>query len=224
MALGISRGAVVRHLKDEPPEIAKVQTGLSPAPTSRSKCEPFRDVILQMLDNGIDCRSVFQDLQSEHGYAGKYSSVYQFVCSHGKSEPLPFRRLEQEPGYELQVDFGAGRTCQDYTGKIRKTHIFRAELSHSRKGYPEAVTRLTTESFIRCLESAFWRFGSVPKTVVFDNEHARSSKQIGTIPSCIRSSSYSASTTTSPFCPHGLRRLVIKVRWREVLLMHKITL
>jgi hypothetical protein len=42
-------------------------------------------------------------------------------------------------------------------------------LSFSRKGYTEAVTRLTTESFIRSLENAFWRLGGVPKTVVFDN-------------------------------------------------------
>lgn len=31
------------------------------------------------------------------------------------------------------------------------------------------VTRLTTESFIRVLENAFWKLGGVPKTVVFDN-------------------------------------------------------
>ncbi len=52
---------------------------------------------------------------------------------------------------------------------MRRTHIFRAVLSHSRKGYTEAVHRLTTESFIRTLENAFWRLGGVPKTVVFDN-------------------------------------------------------
>jgi transposase len=42
-------------------------------------------------------------------------------------------------------------------------------LSHSRKGYTEAVTRLKTASFIRVLENAFWKLGGVPKTVVFDN-------------------------------------------------------
>jgi hypothetical protein len=77
--------------------------------------------------------------------------------------------MEVEPGWELQVDFGTGRPCADHTGQIRKTHIFRAVLSHSRKGYTEAVTRLTTESFISVLENAFWSVGGVPKTVVFDN-------------------------------------------------------
>jgi transposase len=35
----------------------------------------------------------------------------------------------------------------------------RAVLSHSRKGYSEAVWRQTSESFIRCLENAFRYFG-----------------------------------------------------------------
>jgi Mu transposase, C-terminal domain len=42
-------------------------------------------------------------------------------------------------------------------------------LSHSRKGYSEAVYRQTSEEFIRCLENAFSHFGGVPKALVLDN-------------------------------------------------------
>jgi hypothetical protein len=42
-------------------------------------------------------------------------------------------------------------------------------LSHSRKAYSEAVTRQTTEAFIRALENAFAHFGGVPRRVVLDN-------------------------------------------------------
>jgi hypothetical protein len=42
-------------------------------------------------------------------------------------------------------------------------------LSHSRKGYSEAVWRQTAESFLRCLENAFRHFGGVTVTVVIDN-------------------------------------------------------
>jgi len=77
--------------------------------------------------------------------------------------------LECAPGEELQVDFGTGAKCQNAEGQWVKTHVFRAVLSHSRKGYSEAVTRLTVESFIQVLENAFWRLGGVPKVVVFDN-------------------------------------------------------
>ncbi len=54
-------------------------------------------------------------------------------------------------------------------GKRRGPHLFRCVLSHSRKGYSEAVWRQNTESFIRCLENAFRSFGGVPATVVIDN-------------------------------------------------------
>ncbi len=45
-------------------------------------------------------------------------------------------------------------------GNARQT-IFRKDT--------EAVRRLTTESFIRSWENAFWRLGGAPEVVVFDN-------------------------------------------------------
>ena len=191
-SLGVSRNAVRRHLAGNSSNDTKAPTGSAPtgsegandtkAPTgspedeeavvtavSRSRCERFREVILSKLEQGLDSQRIYQDLIDEHGFDEKYWSVRRFVKSLGQSSALPFRRMEVEPGWELQVDFGAGRPCQDHTGAHRKTHVFRAVLSFSRKGYTEAVTRLTTESFIRSLENAFWRLGGVPKTVVFDN-------------------------------------------------------
>ncbi len=54
-------------------------------------------------------------------------------------------------------------------GRRRRTWFFRIVLSHSRKGYTEAVFRQTTDDLIRCLENAFDAFGGVPQTLVFDN-------------------------------------------------------
>ena len=191
-ALGISRTTVRRHLAGISSNDTKAPTGSAPTgsegsncttaptgsevsgvviatPVSRSRCERFREVILSKLEQGLDSQRIYQDLVEEHGFEEKYWSVHRFVKSLGKSSALPFRRIEVEPGWELQVDFGMGRPCKDHSGTLRKTHVFRAVLSFSRKGYTEAVTRLTTESFIRSLENAFWRLGGVPKTVVFDN-------------------------------------------------------
>jgi transposase len=53
-------------------------------------------------------------------------------------------------------------------GKRRRPHLFRAVLSHSRKGYSEVVWRQTTETFIRCLENTFRYLGGVTRTVVID--------------------------------------------------------
>ncbi len=136
---------------------------------SASQCEPYRQVILQKLELGLTAQRIYQDLASEHGFAAKYHSVRRFVAKLSASTEPPFRRLECEPGAEMQVDFGTGARCENRDGKLIKTHVFRAILSHSRKGFSESVTRLTVESFIRVLENAFWRLGGVPKVVVFDN-------------------------------------------------------
>lgn len=190
--LGISRNAVRRHLatgqaNDTTAQTGSAQTGsggsndttaqtgssssatVEPTAESGSQCEPFRSLILDKLAQGLTAKRIYQDLVSEHGYGGKYWSVYRFIRKLGEHRELPFRRMEVEPGAELQIDFGTGAKIIDREGKYRKTHVFRAVLSHSRKGYSEAVLRLTTESLIRVLENTFWRLGGVPQVVVFDN-------------------------------------------------------
>lgn len=196
--LGISRGAVRRHLADNGSNSTKAQTGsgdvaqtgsensnstkaqtgsaVDQAPTlpvrqpqSTSTCEPFRTQILEMLELGLSAKRIHQDLVQDHEFSGKYWSVYRFVSKLQEKSELPFRRIEVEPGAELQVDFGTGARIKLAEGKHKRTHVFRAVLSHSRKGYTESCFRQTTEDFIRVLENSFWALGGVPKTVVFDN-------------------------------------------------------
>jgi transposase len=126
-------------------------------------------VILEKLEQGLSAQRNFQDLCDEHQFTGKYSSVRRFVRRLSERTELPFRRIEVEPGQEMQVDYGSGPRCQNADGKLGRTHVFRLVLSYSRKGYSEAVRRLTTESFIRSLENAFWSLGGVPRVIVFDN-------------------------------------------------------
>ncbi|MFO0904509.1 MAG: IS21 family transposase [Pirellulales bacterium] len=192
--LGVSRKAVRRHLGRGNSKETKAPTGEAPtgsseskdtkAPTgsegvdpahdmaSRSLCVKHRDVILGKLDQGLTAQRIHQDLCVEHGFTGRYSSVRRFVQRLQESSELAFRRIEVEPGAEMQVDYGTGARCADQTGVLRKTHLFRVVLSYSRKGYTEAAWRLTTESFIRSLENAFWALGGVPRLVVFDNAKA----------------------------------------------------
>ena len=47
--------------------------------------------------------------------------------------------------------------------------MFRAVLSHSRKGYSEMVLRQDTETFLRVIENAVRYFGGVPRLLNFDN-------------------------------------------------------
>ncbi len=141
-----------------------------------SGCEPYRAVVLEKLEAGLTAQRIWQDLRAEHGFTGSYYCVRRFTGRLRASTPLPFRRMESEPGTEAQVDFGAGAPVDRPGGKGRRTHVFRIVLSHSRKGYSEAVFRQTTDDFIRCLENAFWHFGGVPKTLVIDNLKAAVSR------------------------------------------------
>jgi len=136
---------------------------------SRSCCQPFRQQILDKLEQGLSAQRIYQDLVDEHGFAAKYHSVRRFVAKLSQVKPLPFRRIEVAAGEEAQVDFGTGAPIVGEDGKRRRTHVLRVVLSHSRKAYSESVFRQTTDNFVRCIENAFRHFGGVPKTLVPDN-------------------------------------------------------
>lgn len=144
----------------------------------RSRCEPYLDIIGSCLERGLSAQRIWQDLRTEQGFAGGYDGVKRFVRRLRTANPLPYRRMECEPGAEAQVDFGTGAPVVIPEGqplplgvhsRRRKPHVFRMVLSHSRKGYSEVVWRQSTDDFIRCLENAFWFFGGVPRTLVVDN-------------------------------------------------------
>lgn len=158
----------------EPKSPSNPQTGVLPLGGAGpdSLCEPWKEVIEGALAAGLSIQRIYQDLKTEHQFGGSYDSVWRFVRRLEAVMELPFRRMEVEPGAELQVDFGQGAWVIDENGKRRRTHLFRAVLSHSRKGYSEAVWRQTTEAFIRCLENAFRYLGGVTKSVIIDNLRA----------------------------------------------------
>jgi transposase len=134
-----------------------------------SQCEPWRAVIQAKCDLGLTAQRIYQDLVTEHGFAGSYYSVRRFVRRLERKRELPFRRLECAPGDEAQVDFGTGAPIVTADGKRRRTHVIRVVLSHSRKAYSEVVSRQTTDDFLRCLENAFRHFCGVPRRLILDN-------------------------------------------------------
>jgi len=147
---------------------------LSPAgskPGRISQCEAYRAAIQVGLDRGLSAQRIYQDLVSEQRFEGSYDSVKRYVRQLEQARPLPFRRMETEPGQEAQVDFGQGAWVIE-EGRRRRPHVLRVVLSHSRKGYTEAFWRQTTENFIRGLENTFRHFGGVVPTLVIDNLRA----------------------------------------------------
>lgn len=200
--LGIDRGTVRRYVRQEQlhpksptqaptgsGEISKTptnaplgsKTGVDPPntrpPGAASKCAPFRNVIEDKVEKDLSAQRIYQDLVTEHGYAGSYYSVRRFVKHlDGDNSVLPFRRMECAPAEEAQIDFGTGAPIVQPDGKCHRSHVLRITLSNSRKSYSESVSRQTTDNFIRCLENSFLYFGGVTKTLIIDNLKAAVSK------------------------------------------------
>lgn len=148
-------------------EEASTAAGASSGP--ESQCEPFREVILAKLEQELSARRIHQDLCAEHGFAGSYWCVRRFAAKLKMRVPRLARRLETAAGEEAQIDFGTAAPVVAPDGGRRRPWVLRVVLSHSRKGYSEAVWRQSTDEFIACLENAFWHFGGAPRRLVIDN-------------------------------------------------------
>lgn len=161
------------------PAVAPTASGTFPPPRGSGRlsgCEPWRELITAKATQGLSAQRIYQDLVTDHGYSGSYYTIRRFVHRLEQAHDLPFRRIECDPGDEAQVDFGTGAPLVGPDGKRKKTHVLRVVLSHSRKGYSEAVSRQTTDDFLRCLEGAFRHFGGVPRRIVLDNLKAAVTK------------------------------------------------
>jgi transposase len=135
----------------------------------KSDCLPHAQFIRELLDKDLSAQRIYQDLQKEVGFTGSYQSVKRYVRQLRPGSPERVQRVEVAPGEEAQVDFGRGADIIDPQKRKKKSWVFRMVLSHSRKGYSEAVFHQNTESFLRCLENAFLHFGGVPRTLNLDN-------------------------------------------------------
>ncbi len=134
-----------------------------------SQCEPFRTVIAAKVEQGLSAQRIYQDLVTDHGFAGSSHSVRRLVRKLKAETPLPVRRMETMPGEQAQIDLGTGAPIIMPDGKRRRTYVLRVVLSHSRKAYSEAIYRQTTDAFIGGIENALRYFGGVPRTLVIDN-------------------------------------------------------
>lgn len=188
--LGIHRETVSRYARMEAEAVSKpskvpispagsaeavdgfeVPTGSVTAKDGRNAAASWRSWILEQRARGLTAKRIHRDLLDEFPGAAKvsYDSVRRLLKQEGNSGALPFRRMEVQPGFEAQVDFGTGAPVVGSDGKRRRTHVLRVVLSHSRKGYSEVVFTQSTDDFIGCLENAFEHFGGVPHTLVVDN-------------------------------------------------------
>lgn len=149
--------------------LAETWPGALP-PQNISSVAPFREVITELREQGVEVAAIFQRLQDEHHYVGSYSSVWRFVSALEPQRPDVVVRIEVKAGEEAQVDFGyAGQMPDPQTGKLRPAWAFVMTLSWSRHQYVEFVFDQKVATWLLCHQRAFAYFGGVPERVVIDN-------------------------------------------------------
>ena len=111
-------------------------------------------------------KRIFERLRLEHGYAGGYTVVKDYVRIARTRSREAFVPLAHPPGH-AQVDFGE---CFGVIGGVRmKLHVFCFDLPHSDACFIKAYPAETTEAFLDGHISAFAFFGGVPLSILYDN-------------------------------------------------------
>jgi transposase len=152
----------------EPAPVSAIPPKRSP---SASACEPYRELVELALTRGRNAMAIWQDLVSQCGFAGAYTSVKRFVRRlRGTHVPQAHPVIVTAPGEEAQVDYGTGPMVRDpQTGKYRRTRLFVLTLGYSRKAVRLLVFRSSSRTWAELHEKAFRRLGGSVRVVVLDN-------------------------------------------------------
>jgi len=163
---------LLNHALPTAEELARLLTQdqvLQPSVSTVSSVEPYRAVVVDLRQRGLEMMAVFQRLRDDHAYAGTYSSVRRFVQVLEPVQPDATIRIERLPGEEVQVDFGYAGLMFDTAGQVRRAWAFVMTLAYSRHQYVEFVFDQSVETWLLCHQHAFEYFGGVPRKVVLDN-------------------------------------------------------
>ena len=180
-ATGCLEGRVGETLWGEPPAIHEwVETGqldrdlssggarYAPRPAMPHKLAPYTGIVEARLEEfpGLSAKRLFDEVRAA-GYPGGYSRVRDYVRAVRPRESVEaVVRFETPAGRQGQVDFAT------FTLPWGRRHALVVVLSHSRLLWLRFYRRQTMAVLIDGLESAFARFGGVPKELLFDQMRA----------------------------------------------------
>jgi len=153
-------------------------------PVEKPKLGPLLPVIDAILDadrtapvkQRHTAKRMFERLRDEHGFAGGYTVVKDYVRlarSHSRETFVP---LAHPPGH-AQADFGE---AVGVIGRMRqKIHFFCMDLPQSDACFVKAYPAETTEAFLDGHVGGFAFFGGVPLSVLYDNSRIAVAKICG---------------------------------------------
>jgi transposase len=158
---GVSRNTVRRYLR------TASDPAYGPRPPQGSKLDPFKDYLV------VRCKAAHPDrlpgtvLLKEirsMGYDGGITILRDYLRAiRPTPAPDPVVRFETRPGEQLQVDF-----CSVRKGTVRLS-AFVAVLGYSRAAFVRFVSDERLETLLTCHEEAFFYFGGVPRSILYDN-------------------------------------------------------
>jgi transposase len=176
---GLSRDTVAKMCRySAPPGYVRTK------PPERPKLGPLVPVIDAILEADKSAppkqrhtaKRIFDRLRDEHGFAGGYTVVKDYVRLLRSRSREVFIPLAHPPGH-AQVDFGE---CVAVIGGVQmKLHVFCFDLPHSDACFLKAYAAETTEAFLDGHTSAFAFFGGVPLSILYDNTKLAVAKILG---------------------------------------------
>jgi transposase len=177
----MSKRAIARHFGISRDSVDKMIVYSTPpgyrrtAPVKRPKLDGFTEIIDGWLREDTDrprkqrhtAKRVLDRLRDEHGFAGGYTIVKEYVREHQRRGREMFVPLRHAPGH-AQADFGEVRVV--IGGVEQKAHFFVFDLPHSDACYVRAYPAATAEAWADGHVHAFAFFGRVPLSVLYDND------------------------------------------------------
>lgn len=151
-------------------EAPKVKRELSKP--KASKLDPFRDYLMQRVDQGCLNATVLLEEIAQLGYGGKVSILREMLTPIRRElvrKREATERFETGPGKQAQVDWGDfGKIWDSRQEHWRKLQAFVYTLGYSRSQYLEFVISCDMEHFLACHLGAFRALG-IPQTILYDN-------------------------------------------------------
>jgi transposase len=178
---GMSKRAIARHFGISRDSVDKMIVYAVPpgyrrtAPIRRPKLDGFTEIIDAWLEEDRSvprkqrhtAKRVFERLRDEHGFAGGYTIVKDYIRACERRGREVFVPLQHAPGH-AQADFGEALVV---IGEVeQKAHFFAFDLPHSDACYVRAYPAATAEAWVDGHVHAFAFFGGVPQSVLYDND------------------------------------------------------
>src|SRR3954452_17809154 len=187
---GTSRREAARRFGIDPKTVAKMLRHAVPPGYRRTKppVRPKLDAFTAAIDAILEAdraappkqrhtaKRVWQRLRDEHGFAGGYTMVKDYVRERRQRSREGFVPLAHPPR-QAQGDFGEAMAVVG--GERRKVHLFCLDLPHSDACFVKAYPAERIEAFLDGHVAAFAFLGGVPQSVLYDNTRLAVARILG---------------------------------------------